>query len=671
MSYDFYKIKCVHCLRTVEPSEVLYNTDGGYYTRSEVLKKHPDAEPVYVRPRLPAGFGDDSSEMDDYMERNIITSDVPLITGFRIKGGNDITERYCPHCMKTEKKASKLLRDSGMLPVFTITMVGHSTAGKTVMLLMQEFALRAQAIKFEVGRCALTFSDERSHLLNDNDDEIYSGTKKLKEFRRLVGSTNKIPNPHCLKIRHSVMQGDTRDTVTGDCIVCFRDAIGDSFTTEHLDEKKEKIMEYCVRADGLYVLTDPTALPQYYDKHEDGKARLEDLKLLVQTLREVFDEMKKQGENDKPLVNIMSKADLVMERMEKLIGKKAELNGKDRVIERNMKFFLTDNDKKKKGSDEVAIENLDGNLGENWRENIAGDPEKITDDQTKQTLSEQTLTMLTVLDNATAWTRALRADFSNSIYLPVSSIGDKLVICDVDDFLGKETFRKERKADLPREAGTEAAPEEPDPRAAEEADQLKKRIMLKAHYEELSEMAKKDRWKRLYELEKTADPLKEIKPYGMQLPLLYMLMKFGFMPDLCSESYYKKGREAIRTERDAHDGSFWDRLRSLLAGIIGGNAGTTEVERYNDEAIDKWVRAFRPEDSDGKISFDIKQLLSEDTGETVTAAAGDSVDSNTVPSASSAAPPETARNESADSNAGKTPDISLGFLEELFNNEKI
>ncbi len=519
---SYYKIKCVYCLADVPAYSALYrlnandlefgyterdaddynvsedlddnffgnamtgmgggndmfssgsgSSDNAQFVTGNDLQKHAEAVKVINAKGL---------KLPRYVGQENCIEKGALVMGYEVKGlkiGNKlydgkITRKYCPHCKK------RLLAEAGTIPIFTIAMIGNSTAGKTVFLTMQAFEYIHGNYDTNVHKGKIIVNWEDSHLDSNESDVIYQTAAKFAETGEFPSTTQVIPPPHCLKVSYRpVENGKVGDENTTTCILCFRDAIGELFTQtgeQTSSENYQRTVQICQRVDGLMVLNDPFALtyvrkqlPQITGVSRDMTAQV----AMSGTVQKIFSIIAANAAVKKPTVCLMTKSDELV-----TYGEKLGINPNSPVVARNynVKYFA-------------------GIPGRNWAREVY------------QPLTRHTKSVLQKLDQGGNWMSTIDQFFTNAAHIPVSSVGSNVKILDLL---------------VPGDGGTRKI----------------KRIVTIKQFEEYNAL-KTDKEKLEYakKIVESPVPADDVQPRFLELPLLTFLMKFDMIPAMDDETY--------------------------------------------------------------------------------------------------------------------------------------
>ncbi len=522
---SYYKIKCVYCLETVPAYSALYRLNAndlefGYterdadsYSVGDDLNLDDD---FFGNAMTGMGGGNDmfSSGSSADNESQFVTGNdlqkhaeavkvinarglkLPryvgnenaiekgaLVMGYEVKGlkigsklyDGRLTKKYCPHCKK------KLLAEAGTIPIFTVAMIGNSTAGKTVFLTMQAFEYIHGNYDTNVSKGKLLVNWVDSHLEANETDVIYQTAAKFAETGEFPSTTQVIPPPHCLKVSYRpVENGKVGDENTTTCILCFRDAIGELFTQtgdQTSSENYQRTVQICQRVDGLMVLNDPFALTYVRKQLPEITGTSKDMTAQVAmsgTIVKIFSIIAENAAVKKPTVCLMTKSDELI-----TYGEKLGINPNSPVVAHNynVKYFS-------------------GIQGRNWAKDVYNP------------LNMNTKSVLQKLDQGGNWMSTIDQFFTNAAHIPVSSVGSNVKILDLLVPSDDGGLRK-----------------------------IKRIVTIKQYDEYNALKTDEERLAYAKEIVKSPVPADDVQPRFLELPIMAFLMKFDMIPPMDDETY--------------------------------------------------------------------------------------------------------------------------------------
>ena len=455
-------------------------------------------------------------------------------------------------------------------------MIGSSTVGKTVMLVMQYLSSKNQLSdsrkNFRVHGGIITIDSNTTHLEDGDIDEIAIASGKFHDDKIILGTTGVIPPPHCMVVNYVKSNKNdepTSETMTR-CVLCFRDVVGESFIADDNEHRADfkQMSNFCRKSDGIFILADCTQLKKMYEISEGKLMRTDHPtnKIAERIRTEIFN---KFGAVEKPAVSIVSKIDVLQS------------------VTRDAKYseiFLEDGHLKE-NNDDRRIDRHSAALAEG--QDFAYDSNKNWYESVFKVINDATRDVLLCLDDYGTWSVAISTTFSNIAYFPVSSLGQEVDFVEVPDenFNRKLAEKKKEYADNKKKERKKKKESEkisynqnvvPLPIASEEYNEwhtnnvqqtsepnyeeinesyempsdekiinklleegafiLNKRIILKEHKKKLNVYTSQ----KIRELEERdhTDPISKVKPRGLALPLIYLLMKFGIIFDISDLDNY-------------------------------------------------------------------------------------------------------------------------------------
>lgn len=347
---SYYQLKCLHCGKLMENSNVVFKMDraemektaddlfgsggnsnafssastsnafsasGGmgsgmsttsisgvansevdvYLTYKELLEKAEEqnkagekADVIALVEKDIAINAKNSKTVADEPDRvSILSGD--LITGVQLKdiqiGSKKMTgiikKRRCCRCHKL------LSQHSGKMPTYTLGMIGHSSAGKTVYFTVLHRYLQ-QNLLFPFGKLS-SINDLSCRELGEKD-EFEQFCRQLDQIGKLPSTTeNALNQPYC---RVFTLTGTDKygNEIVNRCLLSVRDVMGEAFVhdvNEANFEAKDAVLHICEISDGLLMVTDPLALNRARNTlgnaartdQENGQNELSNLSLLI------------------------------------------------------------------------------------------------------------------------------------------------------------------------------------------------------------------------------------------------------------------------------------------------------------------------------------------------------------------------------------------------------
>ena len=243
-----------------------------------------------------------------------------LITGLELENfpinnkrySGIIKKRRCCNCHKL------LSQYAGKMPTYTVGLLGHSSAGKTVYFTILHKWFQQQYF-FQGG--VVSSSPDLSFLDPGMDSEFDGFLSDLLNKRQLPSTTmTAIKQPYCRMFTYTQ---EGCPSYTTRCLLSIRDVQGELFTkgaTKSQDNERA-IIELCNNANGLLMVVDPMALDRPRTCLPDNQRgnQTTDTFPLIAMEDFVFQELEPKGEQvQKPTVVMLSKEDLLLSNAKSL-----------------------------------------------------------------------------------------------------------------------------------------------------------------------------------------------------------------------------------------------------------------------------------------------------------------------------------------------------------------
>lgn len=444
-----------------------------------------------------------SEIVGDKDEDLIVGLDVTRITINDNRYSGKIMKRCCPHCTGTNLNAKKLLPDNaGKIPFFTVAMLGHSTAGKTTFLTFQKYSMsnlassiqnnerKKNKFDMELPDCVITQLAYMGHISNPKEDIIDLNYKEVEKTGIIPGTTegDTIPPSHCLQI--SVHPKGNNSVILGQCIVCFKDVLGEYYSGIGGRGKREKLIkeahQFCLRSDGMFVFSDPFALQKFRSsviKEMRNKVVIPPENSAISDI----DSMDTSEAADDTIFNILrifQDINILNKPVVCILAKADEL------ISEHFDPYIAPDSYVRAGNGYINYQNFN-----EW-----------------QQINSDTRNALNELDNGGNWSQTLFAKFPNALHVPVSSVGSELVIVKTPVKYNDE----ENKIDYTTIR----------PKLVRKEDWL-------AYASADNNAEKEEIIRRFIDFKPQND---QINPRYISLPLIYLLMGFKMLPNYNEKS---------------------------------------------------------------------------------------------------------------------------------------
>lgn len=536
-----YQIKCVHCFKSIEERSVLFQLDEIMSSLDEMDSDSVstdnstidtiESDSISKKSKISGGMGGkrrrnvnsgsqkqtisfeqtgDYLCLKPYFENGTVeVKDTLLWNVYSIEIGNkkysgviDLKSvtRFCPFCK------NKIIKDAGACKIINIGMIGHQSAGKTVYLTIQDYILfyssREQLDNIVgVPGGKLYFQGEFSHIRNADkieETEIYKASKRVLDEQKLPDPTSSIPDPYCLRVEYR--EEKSKKNLTH-CVICFRDILGEVFTNQDIDEAMRRLVtNYLRESDAILLFTDPEAfsLNSEVGINHDFQIKYTIMRNNIDRVFSIFD-----GAVPKPSLCMITKEDILAEYAANKIGKLSRIESSSLMI-----------------AEAVSM---------NYQESIDEDIDMY---KNFYSLSEATKKGMKDIVSGCWWDVMLDTYFSESVYVPISSIGRKCRIFEQQYLVDAESYLL-----------------------------LERKKMDAQENNEKYEVTKND----------TAGALDVLNPRFITLPLMYFLEKFDIIPPIYTQKSYHTVEQIIRK------------------GFLGFGREVETIIEFDQDVYDKWV----------------------------------------------------------------------------------
>lgn len=351
-----YPIKCIHCMRTIDPDErcIKVSRDGiiadvGSSESKSVetnevftLNENRAANDVRSRGAVKPGFsgtgGNGASpfvsirelrehgniEYEEFFDGKLSAEyrDRPGCAGNmaqavrvrdvgagREKMSGMVRTFYCPHCHQ------KLIGQAGKKPMYLISILGPSSAGKTVYLTILHIALN--------GR---NYYPPKGYL---HFEAVGSTVSEYHQYATALNNTGALPatttegrkDPYLLEVNY-VSDADSRRSDKS-CVIGLTDMRGEMLGAGKNEELMQTNLPQFVEADGFIMMVDPEILEGFYKRlPQDHLNRgYNELSLALSDMRRTINDCITSviGAIQKPSVIALTKMDL-LRRYRDMIG---------------------------------------------------------------------------------------------------------------------------------------------------------------------------------------------------------------------------------------------------------------------------------------------------------------------------------------------------------------
>lgn len=626
----YYKMKCVHCLRTLTNSDVVYKLSPDEMVNPEVVGGGAPSEPVEMEPGsqdaafefadpddnnlISGGMGDEQETIFDDTSHSgtnqpasnasVSSADAKCVTGAELKGmaesaieiyksvrlpaqvyknqkeQDDLVIGYNIRGLKIGNKTyncqlrkrrcpcGKLLPpQTGIIPTYTIGMIGHSTAGKTVFLTIQCYmGLINNFLDFSVPHGKVFLNHYTQHL-EGGKDTILDAATNFEKTGMFPSTTTEMPPPHCImaSYRQETENGKVETTDTCTCLLCFCDIMGEKVTTDSVvsDDNFNKVVNIFQHADGIILLTDPTVLDGTQKVSKEAQSKSSDSNAVWQMMSTLRNKMQESNTRaaDKPVVCMLTKEDFIRAFYNSIFRDDSGTVEKDFETSAALAPAFSASYSKVRNTDV------------NWA------------DEVLKKISESTWELLKYLDKSGSWRNYIEQMFTDAVHIPVSSIGNDVGIISLptDDAPQPDQTQQQNQNE---NHGEESKAENDKSKAKED-----KLVEIKDRNAFL-ELSEQQQYEKRNEYKKKPSPVNKLKPRFLELPLLYFLMEFGIIPPIHKSSYFAPKEQNT---------PFWKRA-------LGRLNQSNSRESYQESQFREWLEQYRqPQNEDGEEIQEIRK----------------------------------------------------------------
>lgn len=325
----YYPIKCVHCMRSVEmdercvklaPEEIRFGTEPSdidilednmtikqiQYKSLRELRKSNVIVNEEIRPVKISGEYQNKEEYRKDFVQSVEVKDLE-INGKKMSG--TIRKFYCPYCN------NEIIPMAGKLPMYLISILGPSSAGKTVYLTVLHKLLSGKNYPLPEG-----------HLTFDNLGEM---SKEFRKFASDLERTGTLPgttaenrkDPYILRVNY--IADENSQEVNKQCLLGLIDMRGEMLQGDHDEDLKDSNLPQFKEANGFIMMVDPETLEGVYNRLPEqyfgGRS--------IQQLDEILGSMKQtiidcitadMGRIEKPSVVALAKQDILCRNYQQL-----------------------------------------------------------------------------------------------------------------------------------------------------------------------------------------------------------------------------------------------------------------------------------------------------------------------------------------------------------------
>lgn len=214
-----------------------------------------------------------------------------------------IRKFYCPYCKK------EIIPQAGKMPLYLVSLMGPSSAGKTVYLTILHMLLSGRNYRLPEG-----------YLSFDNIGEV---GKEFREFEFNIRRHNVLPSttqenrkdPYLLHVVYQANPGTTE--INKQCLLGLIDMRGEMLSDAHKDDLADFNVPQFKEADGFIMLVDPETLDGVYNRLPEntfGSRRIDQLYQTLDSMKEAIGACitSAMGKIDRPSVVALAKQDILL-----------------------------------------------------------------------------------------------------------------------------------------------------------------------------------------------------------------------------------------------------------------------------------------------------------------------------------------------------------------------
>lgn len=328
---SYYPIKCIYCMETIPMSERCVKLAPEEIRSENPLADHPvelsddtismvssrgesSRKIVYKSLRQLREEGkvvkeevlniDISREFSEIPECNEDFVQYVEVKDLEINGKSRsgvMRKWYCPVCH------NEIIPQAGKMPIYLISLMGPSSAGKTVYLTILHMLLSGRTFDLPSGYISADklgrTGDEYQDFANGINNNILPGT--TVEFRK---------DPYMLQVSY-VLNRETNESCKR-CLIGLIDMRGEMLQGGHNEDLEYNTVPQFKKADGFIMMVDPETLEGVYNKLPEqylGARDRNQLQQIVSAMKEVISSYitSNIGRIDKPSIVALTKEDIL------------------------------------------------------------------------------------------------------------------------------------------------------------------------------------------------------------------------------------------------------------------------------------------------------------------------------------------------------------------------
>lgn len=332
----YYPIKCIHCMRSLrmeerciklDPNEIksVIPTVGPMTDDVEIIEesgKHTNKKIIYkslaqlrtegVVEReeiLPINISGEFQNIEECRKdfvQSIIVKDLE-INGEKMSGV--VRKFYCPFCH------NEIIPLAGKLPMYLVSLLGPSSAGKTVYLTILHMVLSGKIYRLPHG--FLSFEN-----LGAMGKEFQSFALNIRRKNELPSTTQENrKDPYLMRVSYTAVPNSTE--ANKQCLLGLIDMRGEMLQGERNDDLTDYNVPQFKEASGFIMMVDPETLEGVYNRLPEqyfGGRKIEQLDLTIGSMKEAIMECitAQMGKIRRPSVVALAKEDILLKNYAQL-----------------------------------------------------------------------------------------------------------------------------------------------------------------------------------------------------------------------------------------------------------------------------------------------------------------------------------------------------------------
>ena len=329
----YYPIKCVHCMRSVamdercvkmvpeevktfnsrldgsQPIVVLNNNKKNKQIEYKSLRELRNSHVIEHEEIHPIKISGEYQNIEECRKDFVQSIDVKDLEIDGTKMSGTIRKFYCPYCH------NEIISMAGKLPMYLISIMGPSSAGKTVYLTVLHKLLGG-----------INYPLPQGHLSFDNFGEM---SNEFRKFALALNRTGTLPStttenrkdPYLLRVNY--IADDNSQEVNKQCLIGLIDMRGEMLHGDHDDDLMDFNLPQFKEANGFIMMVDPETLEGVYNHLPEqyfGGRSIEQLDETLGSMRQTIINCitAEMGCIEKPSVVALAKQDILCRNYQQL-----------------------------------------------------------------------------------------------------------------------------------------------------------------------------------------------------------------------------------------------------------------------------------------------------------------------------------------------------------------